>query len=331
MKKYLPAYIVLIIAIVLSVGAWRFALSVNERYVNSQFETECNVIEQRLNFWLEPNGAVLDNLQGMFHNVVQIVRDIFELYVSIPESSHPGVQAIGYAPKIPRSDIKTFVLYARNEGYFQYELTPPGDRPVYFPAQYVVPITTNRKTSGFDLYSHPELRAAIDKAVTSNSICATPLVSPTRDKDSTIFFLLPIYETSTPDSSAEARRNETKGVCFIELHVRSFIEHALHFNYDSSRISFTIHDGADANAPLIFGIPSEESRGLRYTKSMRVFDRTWTLVFSERQALAALRSDLILPDVILYSGLIIGLILFTIISIFIGKVETIKKQTRQSP
>jgi CHASE1-domain containing sensor protein len=300
----------------------------NERYVRSQFGNECDVLEQRLNFWMEPNGSVLYNLQGMFHNVVQIVRDIFELYVSIPESSHPGVQAIGYAPKISRKDIGAFVLYAQNEGYIHYRLSPPGDRPTYFPAQYVVPIVNNRKTSGFDLYSDPNLRSAIDLATDSNKITTTSMVSLGLDRDSTVFLFVPIYADTVQSHTMEERRKFLKGVCFIELHVKTFIEHALHFNYDSSRISFCVFDGLDTNARVIFGTPDHSPHSRTYVKQMQVFNRVWTIVFIEKPYLASFYKNLIISDVVLYLGLSVGIVLFLIISFFIFKLEKLKDQPK---
>jgi diguanylate cyclase len=81
------------------------------------------------------------------------------------EERFPGIQAIGYAQRVKHPELAEHVKRMRAEGITDYEVRPAGDRDEYFPIVFNEPFTgRNARVAGFDLFSEPVRRAAMERA-----------------------------------------------------------------------------------------------------------------------------------------------------------------------
>src|SRR5437868_4577489 len=77
----------------------------------------------------------------------------------------PGIQAVGFAESVTAAQRVEHVRRVRAEGFSDYDIRPPGDRDEMVPIIYNEPFAgRNMRVLGFDMYSEPTRRAAMDLA-----------------------------------------------------------------------------------------------------------------------------------------------------------------------
>ena len=86
--------------------------------------------------------------------------------------------AVGWAPRIARSDIPAFERSARAEGVAGFSVRTSGSDPLVLPMRYVEPdVPGNRAGYGVDVYSEPIRRRAVLQAIRSNRPTGTGQIS----------------------------------------------------------------------------------------------------------------------------------------------------------
>jgi diguanylate cyclase (GGDEF)-like protein len=81
------------------------------------------------------------------------------------EERFPGIQAVGFGERVKAADLDAHVKRIHAEGVPDYEVRPEGPRREYFPVAFNEPfVGRNARMLGFDMYSEPTRRAAMDRA-----------------------------------------------------------------------------------------------------------------------------------------------------------------------
>lgn len=90
-----------------------------------------------------------------------------------------SIQACFWLPEVPDVSADMFIQQAKAEGLPDFSIRPIGSKPpeakanVHYPAFYIESQTGHGKSLGYDLYSEPQRRAAIDKALQTGLPSAT--------------------------------------------------------------------------------------------------------------------------------------------------------------
>lgn len=99
---------------------------------------------------------------------------------------YPGLYGLSWTPKVAHAERAEFEAAVRATGeadYFIKDVRSPGelvraaDRPVYFPATYMAPMSRNRVALGLDAYAIPERRAAMIRSERSGEPASTGALS----------------------------------------------------------------------------------------------------------------------------------------------------------
>jgi len=81
------------------------------------------------------------------------------------EERFPGIQSIGFVERVKAPQRDAHVKRMRAEGFPDYEIRPTGEREEMFPTVFNEPfLARNARFIGFDAYSEPIRRAAMDRA-----------------------------------------------------------------------------------------------------------------------------------------------------------------------
>ncbi|MDW8071338.1 MAG: CHASE domain-containing protein [Anaerolineae bacterium] len=140
-------------------------------------------------------ALVRDNLLGLrsdlasvarFHQgSEQVTRREFYMFTT-PLLGRPGLQALGWVPRVLPEERAHYEALARQDGleHFsiserstQKDMSPALDRMEYYPIYYIEPLANNRKMLGFDLGADPSQRSAMEAAIRTGLVTATdPLV-----------------------------------------------------------------------------------------------------------------------------------------------------------
>jgi PAS domain S-box-containing protein len=233
-RKTYPAYIVLVIFISISFLAGNFIEKKTSDELRSTYDKATISIMNRLDLKLQTKTEILESMTGLYYMLVEVVKDYFELYASVPAGSYESIISIDYAPFVKSDELDMFIFNTRAQGgYDVYKVEPRTDSDTLFPIEHLVPYVKNKDRLGFNLYSDGNIRKAIDKARDSNEVTATEIIE-IKDGNDGFLILSPIYEIGSPRETVEARRSNFKGVVAVELDAGLFIKNAIGSGKDKS-------------------------------------------------------------------------------------------------
>ncbi len=155
------------------------------RETDANLGKESDIIYNRLTNELNNSVNVLNGFNAYFHTVDNIDYNHLDEYSSSIRAQYPHIYMIEYMVQVPKEDVKKFIQARKNEGYANYritefsgnhhkELSPVKNRDVYYPIVFMDPLEVKTAAIlGFDAYSQPAMRDAIDSAIKHGTNVAT--------------------------------------------------------------------------------------------------------------------------------------------------------------
>ncbi|HWS56834.1 MAG TPA: CHASE domain-containing protein, partial [Pyrinomonadaceae bacterium] len=217
-------------------------------------------------------------------------------------------------------DLTAFAEGVRREaGLADYAVRPAGAREEYFPIVYLEPLDgRNRGALGFDMFSEPVRRAAMERARDTGAPAASGRVTlvqeeTEREKQSGFLIYVPVYRGGAVPPTVEERRAALVGFVYSPFRAGDLLRGI--FGQEPNPVAdFSVYDGAAADpAGLLHGPAGGEGREPRFT-STRTFDvegRPWTLAFFTRPEIE-LASGGWVVSLVLAGGALFGVVLFFI-------------------
>jgi len=223
-SKVYPAYITLVITLAVTIGLWQLVDSQVENENTTSFDKAASSIMNRFEGEYQKNFQVLTSVSGLYDNLVQVVRDYFNLYASIPTKTHGSLQSVIYTPRIANYELDLYYYNIRSQGLWEYVVHPEGTRDNYYPIQFIVP--EDYVLSGFDFGTNTIISKEILKAIEEKTTIATPVFA--FRKDTLCFFMIsPIYKKGAPTKSKEERIKYYDGSVMLEINSDNFFEMSL--------------------------------------------------------------------------------------------------------
>lgn len=192
--------LVLISALLVTFVLWmntdsNLSVERQERFA-SQSEEIHELIEARMAAYEQ----VLRGAQGLFSASPSVSRRDFANYfnaLSI-DQYYPGMLGFAYSKLISAAELPAHVAAIRAEGFPNYDVRPAGQRDVYTSIVYIEPFGgVNLNAFGFDMYSEPVRRAAMDRAAATGVAALSGKVTLVQDVDrlgvAGVLLYLPVY------------------------------------------------------------------------------------------------------------------------------------------
>lgn len=225
-----PAVLVLVLLLAAVIALWWLVRTSIRAEQEATFERAVSSVMSRLERQVSQHEQVLRSVQGLYGHFVQVVRDVFELYATVPARDMAAVLSIAYAPCVDSARLSSYVHYARSERYWHYRIFPAVTQPRLFPLLYVVPPQEAERRTGWNALTDPAWRASIERAYRQGVIAATPWI-PLRTEPDTVWgiaLVVPIYRT-TPHPFTELRVGDRflEGIIILELAGDRFFQQAL--------------------------------------------------------------------------------------------------------
>lgn len=216
-------------------------------------------------------NAAMARMQ-QYENFLRGSTGLFVVYDFIPQSDwdeyhrpynikdrYPDVEGIGLSRYLTKEEVPAFLERKASQDEPGFKIFPEGDRDVYVPVSLNAPFTGNNgKSKGYDGYTQPTRRKAMDRAIETGRPTASgkiQLVSESRAARSSLILYMPIYEKDKPARTPEERRNAMLGFSYMAIDAAAFVDAVL-ASAQSSNIGIRLSD-AD--------LPDEE--GLMYQSS----------------------------------------------------------------
>lgn len=236
-QKSWPAFVVLIVMLIISYFIWQGFKDRVEKDQNNAFEKAVNSVMNRFDAKKQSIFQVLTSMQGIYYNksLAQVTYNYFTLYSSVSTKADNTIISIMYAQRVEPGfwDLNEYLHFTRSMlQYLDYNIFPEGQRSYYYPIQYIEPFSylppqINLNIIGLDLATIPSILKQIEKARNSDIIVATPVLN-LRKKDTLSFFIMaPIYQKGFPRATQKERERIFEGLVILEVDGKWFFEEAL--------------------------------------------------------------------------------------------------------
>ncbi|MFJ1468547.1 CHASE domain-containing protein [Massilia orientalis] len=240
-------------------------------------------IDRRMDVYEE----VLLATSGFLRGSVEIDRGAFaEYYDLLRLNEHfPGIEALGIAAIVPPGRVDAHVAAMRAEGFRDYAIKPPGPRPVITSITRIEPFSgRNLRAFGYDMFSEPVRRAAMEQARDTGHAAATGKVVLVQEGGNGgqpgFLMYMPVYEAGLVHDSLDARRAAIVGWVYAPFRMNDLMrglggEHA-------DDLLVEIYDGLAPTADALLYRSSRGAPGrkplLNYQTTVDSAGRTWTVV-----------------------------------------------------
>ncbi|MDZ4261591.1 MAG: CHASE domain-containing protein, partial [Pseudomonadota bacterium] len=320
------AWVVLLISLAITLVAWKISNDSAEQRTLERFKFQVNeaqfAIEQRMIDYQQ----VLRGGLALFESAQQVDRSMWQRYIKTLEldKNYPGIQGIGYAQWVLPEDRASVEQSVRDEGFPEFTIKPPGERDHYTSIIYLEPFDTrNRRAFGYDMYSEPTRRAAMDLARDSGEASISGnvklLQETATDIQAGFLMYLPLY--SEPVTQQEERRKALRGFVYSPFRAGDLMQGIL--GLGSPELNFEIYDGHEKNSQTLLydsatlgsnehSHPHAAAHRLQQSHTFTIANHTWTINYSSTPALE-LATTTSQPLMVAIGGVAIDLLLFYII------------------
>src|SRR4030095_5035858 len=253
----------------------------------------------------------------------------------------PGIQVVVFNRRVPAEQKREYEIAVRGytsvdpNGYPNFAIKPPGDRPEYFPVEYLEPMAGNEEAFGLDAGGEAVRLASVERARDSGRLTASGRIEIVRSdtKHAGFVLRLPLYRNGMPQETVAQRREALVGLISSSYRMSHLMQGVL-----SEPLLRQIHiriydagygDGFAQSSPptadnLLFdssellrsefakktsSLASDEHTWLSQALSLDVGGRRWNLYFGAGPEIVG-ASNRLLPVATLLGGMTIALLLF---------------------
>ncbi len=222
------------------------------------FDNRIDEIKEHITQRLREHESLLRGGVGLFSSVGDVTRIQWRQYVSALElnQSHPGIQGVGFSVWLKPSEKAANLTKIQAEGFSEYTIKPDGVRNIYTPIIYLEPFDwRNQRALGYDMYSEPVRRLAINMSVDSGTTSISgkiTLVQETeKDKQNGILMFVPVYHKKALIDTVANRRAAIRGLVYSPIRLKDFVTATLGGYGDG--IQFEIFDGpSQSDAQVLY-------------------------------------------------------------------------------
>ncbi len=281
-QKLLPALCGLIMLLLTAGTTWLFYQM--ERFVREEtFHTTALLKAEIYANKLKALQNDITGLTAFFDSSSLVDSAEFNQFCAQTLADHP-IDSVAWCPRVPASHLEAFENELRREGLpdFSYRPLPnaTGKSEITYPARYVFGITGEPSLPGYDTYSTPLRREAIDTAFRSGRATASaPLTLSIRSQESKGFLIF--QPVTTP---------REQGVLSIIIQPAGMMRRFGRLSASiSSGLSGYLFEITPDAAPFLFAGPKNDSgsrrievlnsENLRRIVPVLAFGRTYMLAF----------------------------------------------------
>lgn len=193
-------------------------------------------ISQAISERLQTNIVTLDSVVGLFNASEQVSLAEFTTFYDTLNgrgSTLKGIQGLGYAAVVPDNNVAAFEQQIRREGQPDFTIKPPRPRELTTAIVYLQPNDwRNQRAVGYDMYSQPTRRAAMQQAaLTGEPVLSGPvrLLQETnlQPQVGALLYQAVYRQPEAIFPSSEDRLRRLRGWAYSPLRIDDLIEGAL--------------------------------------------------------------------------------------------------------
>lgn len=328
-RNWIP-YFVLEIALLFTTAATYYVSSTAETKDRLRFESDAQAAQAQLRDRLEAYISLLRAGSGLFAASGEVTQQEFRAFVSRLglRDRYSGIQGIGYSVRVPAATKDAFIEQLRQQGRTNFSIRPNYPRSEYHTIIYLEPQDRrNQAAIGYDMFSEPIRRTAMERARDTGSPAASGKVTLVQeiDKHKQAGFLIyvPVYRNGNIPTTKIQRQTELLGFIYSPFRADDLIQGV--FGNENRLVNFEIYDGRNLNPTNLLHSSRLNSQNnnvqnnnvlnnrdrprFQKTQTINIAGRTWSIVFTSRPKLE-LTSESNLAPFVAFIGVATSMILF---------------------
>ena len=268
-----------------------------ELQTKREFALTCNEIKTKITTRLYSHAQLLRSGSAYFEASDMVSRKEWKIFIerSKLHKNLPGIQGVGFSAIIKKEQLEQHIQNIRKEGFSEYTVRPAGDREFYTSIIYLEPFEgRNLRAFGFDMYSEPTRRKAMEQArdydVAALSGKVVLVQETDKDLQAGTLMYVPVYRNGLPTNTIEERRAAIIGWVYSPYRMVDLMEGILgrwDLN-DNDKIHLQVYDNDSISRnSLLFdsqkndSIAHNEITNLILTIPIEFNEKKWTLRFSQ--------------------------------------------------
>lgn len=283
-------FIILLIILAISLTSWWTVKVHLEKEWKARLVAESGKIISRIEREFDGYTQALNDSRAFFHTRGVLTPQEYQRYIESSElfRRFPGLQGIAFAEKLEANQIEAFENRIRAQGYPDFNFWPKGERSLYTAISLIQPEDwRNKKALGYDMYSEPSRREAMERALKTKSLAITDPVTLVQDSTEAqqkgVLIYLPVFNGS-PDAT-QAQEN-LLGFTYAIVNINKFFNGALGVpQFYNEKVNYRLEtfDRTQGRAVPIYQRFSSDSPNLlselTWSQDVPVFDKTWRMSF----------------------------------------------------
>jgi diguanylate cyclase (GGDEF)-like protein/PAS domain S-box-containing protein len=209
-------------ALAAAVVVYVYTSNLEQRRMEAEFDRGAALVGSSLGKMLAASSEIVGSIQSLLALTGDTDREAFRAFVTHALQRAPWLQALSWNPRVTREQRPLVEAQARRQGFPDFviternaagEIVPAAPRDTYVTVLYIEPLEGNRDAHGFDVYSSPARRAALNRARDTGGPVATSRITLVQEKGNQagVLLLMPIYDRREPPASLSERRDSLLG------------------------------------------------------------------------------------------------------------------------
>jgi len=325
LRKLFP-YIVAVFLFSITILVWWNWRRINTKSEQLRYESLANRVVSITTEHLHNYEMLLTASAGLFASSEDVTRNQWHAWVEYRQlpKYFSGVTALGFAKVIEPSELEQHIQGVRAEGFPDYTVWPEGERDVYTAIVFLEPLDVrNRRALGYDMFSEPVRRAAMERARDTGNACISGRVNLVQDPGAVaqpaFLMYLATYAHGMPLNSVEERRAALEGYVYCAIRVNEFMSEALPQLALPDEIAFQLFDSTTltsehllySSANHTWDVGVDDKPTFSSIEPLDGYGREWTLALQSTPSFDA-TADLWTPRGILAAGFVVSLLGFYI-------------------
>ena len=288
-KPWLALWVTL--ALLLGLGGlivwqWQVLEASSQQEARQRFQLEAQDIGERILHRMAAYETVLRGISGLMIGSQHVSQGEWQRAVAQLQlqDRYPGIQGLGWGRYVRDGQLDDFLAGVKASGRENYQIFPLGPREEYVLIDYISPLDwRNRRAQGYDMFSEPLRREAIEEALGSGDAALTApviLVQETRaDVQAGMLLYLPVFRHGLPRTTMAERREALLGFVYGAFRSLDLMDGILG---PQSRLFEIALNDRQAGRPLLDAqsVLAGAQPQLRHAIELPLYGRIWGLEVS---------------------------------------------------
>jgi len=328
-------FLVILFSILVAAVIWFMAQSHHQSIAAQKFEDSVNENMDMIKHRMQKYENILQSGIGFFQGSEYVNRKKWHDFVEAIDikKNYPGMQGIGFSKMIRPEDVAKVEQEMRDDGLASFSIKPVGEREIYSSILYLEPMDErNMAAIGYDMFSEPTRRAAMQAAMLSGKASVSERVTLLQEIDEDvqpgILMYLPLYKKYMKTDTPQERQNALVGFVYSPFRMNDLMSNIV---LQRAVLNFDIYDGSDIlQEHLLFRSledPSYRSK-FKTQRKLELNNISWQINFSSTKEFDT-SAETIYPLLMTAAGLAIQFFLLYIILILFKSRHLLKLQAQE--